>query len=46
MGMGWIAGIKDENQDLGVICRAPQSPVGEEGEGEGGRQGQLIITNI
>ena len=46
MGMGWVAGIKDENQDLGVICRAPQSPVGEEGEGEGGRQGQSIITNI
>ena len=28
---------------MGVICRASQSPVGEEGEGKGGRQGLLLI---
>ena len=34
---GWVAGLQEENQDLGVICPAPQSPVVEEGEGEGGK---------
>ena len=34
---GWVAGLQEENQDLGVICPAPQSPVGEEWEGEGGK---------
>ena len=31
---------------MGVICRASQSPVGEEGEGKGGRQGLLLIFRI
>ena len=46
MGMGWVAGIKDENQDLGVICRAPQSPVGEEREGEGGKVEKEIMISV
>ena len=39
---GWVAGLQEENQDLGVICPAPQSPVGEEGEGRG-REARLNV---
>ena len=48
MGMGWVAGLQEDKNDLGVICQAPQSPVGEEreGEGEGGKVEKEIMISV
>ena len=46
MGMGWVAGLQEDKNDLGVICQAPQSPVGEEREGEGGKVEKEIMISV